>query len=137
MNIIYKYDNNNVNFDDVRNILIEAFSGRKIDNKENIEKAFLNSSHVVYVYDGDKLIGFARDISDIEWAIIYNVALKPSYQSYGIGKEIIKRLVNNLGERHIFTYTHPRTLSFYEHLGFRRSKMAFKYVKYSDKEIIN
>ena len=137
MNIIYKYDNNNVNFDDVRNILIEAFSGRKIDNKENIEKAFLNSSHVVYVYDGDKLIGFARAISDIEWAIIYNVALKPSYQSYGIGKEIVKRLVNNLGERHIFTYTHPRTLSFYEHLGFRRSKMAFKYVTYSDKEIIN
>lgn len=137
MNIIYKYNNENVDFNEVRNILIKAFGGRKIDEKEKIEKAFINSSHVIYVYDDSKLIGFARAISDIEWAIIYNVALDPNYQSKGLGKEILNRLVKSLGNRHIFTYTHPRTISYYEHLGFKRSKMAFKYVKYIEKEIID
>ena len=137
MSIIYKYTNDDVNFDDVRNILVKAFGGRKINEKEKIERAFKNSSHVVYAYDNNILVGFARAISDLEWAIIYNVAVDPTYQAGGIGKEILNRLVNNLGDRHIFTYTHPRTISYYEHLGFSRSKMAFKYVKYIDKEIID
>lgn len=132
MSIIYKYDNDNVNFDEVVNILEKAFSGRKFDNVDNIKKSFLNSSHVVYAYDEVKLVGFARAISDSTWAIIYNVALDPGYQGKGIGKEIINRLVKLLGDRHIFTFTHPRTISLYEHLGFLRSKMAFKYVKNTD-----
>lgn len=137
MNIIYKYNNDNVDFNEVRNILIKAFGGRKIDDKDKVEKAFKNSSHVIYVYNDSRLVGFARAISDIEWAIIYNVAVDPDYQSNGLGKEILNRLVKSLGNRHIFTYTHPRTISYYEHLGFKRSKMAFKYVKYTDKELID
>lgn len=127
MNIIFKYNNDNVNFKEVLNILGEAFGGRKFDDEKLIQKSFINSSHVVYAYDNEKLIGFARAISDIEWAVIYNVALKPAYQGKGIGKEILKKLLENLGSKHIFTYTHPRTITLYEHLGFVRTKMAFKY----------
>lgn len=137
MSIIYKYDNLNVNFNEVRDLLIKAFGGRPIDSKEDVEKAFINSSHVIYAYDGTDLIGFARAISDLEWSVIYNVVVDPNYQGNGIGKEIVKRLVDNLGNRHIFAYTHPRTISFYEHIGFKRSKMAFKYVREEERDNIN
>jgi len=137
MSIIYKYNNDNVNFNEVKDILTKAFTGRKFTDVSNIEKSFINSSHVVYAYDNNKLIGFARAISDSTWAIIYNVALDPKYQGKGIGKKIINDLVKNLGDRHIFTFTHPRTISLYEHLSFVRSKMAFKYVKNTDKERIS
>ena len=137
MSIFYKDENLNVNFEEVRELLIKSFGGRFIDKKEDIEKAFKGSSHVIYTYDDFKLIGVARAISDIEWAVIYNIAVDPDYQGKGIGKETVKRLINSLGKRHIFLYTHPRTISFYEHLGFKRTKMAFKYVSEDNKEIID
>lgn len=137
MSIEYKYNNDNVSFNEVRNLLIKAFGGRAIDSIDDVKKAFLNSSHVIYAYDKNKLIGFARAISDIEWSIIYNVVVDPDYQSLGIGKEILNRFVLSLENRHIFAYTHPRTISFYEHLGFKRSKMAFKYVFEDEKEKVN
>lgn len=134
--IVYKYDNENVDFNRVLEILKLAFGKREFEY-EKVKKSFLNSSHVIYSYDDEKLIGFARAISDSTWAVIYNVALDPKYQGKGIGKEIINRLVKSLGNRHIFTFTHPRTISLYEHLGFLRSKMAFKYIKNTDKDRVN
>lgn len=134
MEVRYKNDNKDVDFDRVVEILEKAFSGRKFEDKNKIKASFINSSHVLYAYFGDELIGFARAISDSTWAIIYNVALDPKYQGLGIGKEIIQRLVKALGDRHIFTFTHPRTISLYEHLGFQRSKMAFKYVANTDRD---
>ncbi len=136
MNINYKYNNDFIDFNEVKNILSLAFEGRKFKDVENIKKAFLNSSHVIYAFLDEKLIGFARAISDSNWSIIYNVAVKPNYQGYGVGKELVKRLIESLGNRHIFTFTHPKTISFYEHLGFVRSKMAFKYVKNTDENRI-
>lgn len=136
MAILYKTTDENVDFRRVREILEIAFGGRKIDDLAKVEKAFLHSQHKVYAYDDEKLIGVARAISDTSWSIIYNVALDPAYQGKGIGKEIINRLIKQLKGKEIFTFTHPRTISLYEHLGFVRSKMAFKYIKNSDQERI-
>lgn len=136
MAIIYKTTDDGVNFIEVKIILEKAFSGRKIDDYEKIKTAFLKSQYKIYAYDDDKLIGFARAISDSSWAIIYNVALDPLYQGKGIGKEIINRLVLLLNGKEIFTFTHPRTISLYDHLGFVRTKMAFKYVNDTDKDRI-
>ena len=137
MEIIYKYSSEYVDFEEVRILLTKAFGGRTIDNKDEVERAFKGSTHVVYAYLESRLIGFVRAISDLEWAIIYNVVVDPSFQSNGIGKGILKKIIDRLGNRHIFAYTHPRTISFYEHLGFKRSKMAFRYVRDEEREMIN
>ena len=128
MPVEYKRSNDNVDFNQVVYILSRAFRGRKFEDIELIKKSFLSSIKVVYAYDNDKLIGFARAIGDNTWASIYNVALLPEYQGKGIGKAIIQDLIEQLGKRHIFTFTHPKTVSLYERMSFRRTKMAFKYV---------
>lgn len=134
MSIIYKTTDEKVNFNDVKNILEMAFGGRKIDNVDEIKEAFINSQYKIYAFDDDKLIGFSRAIANSNYAIIYNVALNPLYQGKGIGKDIINRLVASLEGKEIYTFTHPRTISLYEHLGFVRTKMAFKYIKEADRE---
>ena len=128
MPIVYKRNHDNVDFNQVVYILTRAFRGRKFENVDLIKKSFLNSIKVVYAYDDNKLIGFARAIGDNTWASIYNVALLPEYQGKGVGKAIILDLLEQLGNRHIFTFTHPKTVSLYERMNFRRTKMAFKYV---------
>lgn len=136
MSIIYKEDNNGIDFNKIHEILVAAFDGRPFHEAELIKKAFLGSNKVVYALDDDKLIGCARAISDGEWSVIYNVALLPEYQGKGIGKSLIKNLINQLKGQHIFTYTHPKTVSLYESLGFNRSKQAFKFVGHSSQEAL-
>lgn len=129
MSITYRETLEGVDFEEVRNILRTAF-----DNADkaftDTELVFKNSTNFEFAFDGDRLIGVARAISDgYEWAGIYNVGLLPEYQGKGIGKELIGRLVKQLPGQHIFLYTHPRTVSLYERLGFQRSKTSFTYVE--------
>ena len=128
MDVIYKYRNDDVDFSEVVRILKNAFGDRGF-NLLDVKKSFINSSHVIFAFQNNNLIGFARAISDSSSSIIYNVAIDPTYQSIGVGKDIVNKLVEHLGKRLILAFTHPRTISFYEHLGFNRIKNAFKYVK--------
>lgn len=128
MSITYKENIDGVNFKDVTNILKIAF-GHDNKSEEDTAYVFAHSTNYEFAYDGDRLIGVARAISDgYEWAGIYNIGLLPDYQGTGIGKELIRKLMNQLQGQHIFLYTHPRTVSLYEHLGFHRSKTSFTYV---------
>ena len=137
MNIIYKEDNEGINFVEVHDILVHAFNGRAFLGAEDIKKSFLNSQYVIYALDDTKLIGVGRAIADSEWAIIYNIALLPEYHKLGIGKTLINKLVSQLKGHHIFVYTHPKTVSMYETLGFNRSKQAFRYVGLDSEEEVN
>jgi len=90
---------------------------------ETQRKVFQNSYAVVFVFHEEKLIGFGRAISDgICQAAIYNIALDESYHNKGLGRGIVNRLVNQVSQCNIILYTHPDTVSLYEHLGFRRMK---------------
>ena len=128
MAVTYKETTRDVDFEEVKKVLSTAF-GHREHAFRNIETVFKNSAHCVFAYDGDRLIGAGRALSDgYEWAGLYNIGILPEYQGKGVGKELIKRLMDRLKGQHIFLYTHPRTVSLYEHLGFKRSKTAFTYV---------
>lgn len=90
---------------------------------ETQKKVFERSYAVVFVYDGETLIGCGRALSDgVCQAAIYNIALDERYHGRGLGKEIIRRLIEQVSTCNIILYTHPKTVSLYEHLGFRRMK---------------
>jgi ribosomal protein S18 acetylase RimI-like enzyme len=87
------------------------------------EKAFENSSSVIFIYDDSKLIGFGRAISDGAYqAAIYDVAVLPEYQGKGIGKLIIDKIVQSLPRFNFILYASPGKERFYEKLNFRKLK---------------
>ena len=134
MSITYKETIDGVDFQAVTNILKIAF-GHEEKSEKDTAYVFTHSTNYEFAYDGDKLIGVARAISDgYEWAGIYNIGLLPEYQGTGVGKELIRKLMNQLSGQHVFLYTHPRTVSLYEHLGFHRSKTSFTYVGEPDEK---
>ena len=86
-------------------------------------KAFTASASVVFVYDDGQLIGFGRAISDgLIQAAIYDIAILPSYQRLGIGKQIIGKIVSSLPGCSFILYASPGKEPFYEKLKFRRMK---------------
>ncbi len=81
----------------------------------------LSSDLAIGAWDGERLIAFARVISDHHFhAYIDDVVVHPDYQRQGIGHQLLARLLEEL--QHIETITlfcKPDLVAFYEQLGFR------------------
>lgn len=90
---------------------------------DELEQMCMNSWYAVYAFKGNKLIGMGRVISDgIITGIICGVCVLPDYQSKGIGKEMISRLVQYCEQKQVI----PQLLCvealepYYEKLGFKK-----------------
>ena len=87
------------------------------------KKAFEASYATVFVYHGDKLIGFGRTISDGAYqAAIYDCAVLPEFQGKGIGKVIMKNILSSVSHCNIILYASPGKEGFYKTQGFRKMK---------------
>lgn len=85
--------------------------------------AFQNSYAVVFVSDGQRLVGCGRSLSDgVFQTALYDVALLPQYQGLGLGRKILQELLQNLPDCNVILYASPGKELFYEHFGFRRLK---------------
>ncbi|MCP4540554.1 MAG: GNAT family N-acetyltransferase [Chloroflexi bacterium] len=94
-------------------------------NLAKIKKAFLNSYKVVTVWDGDKIVGAGRLISDgVCYGWIHDMGVLPEYQKKGIGRNIMEELLNG-DESLLFGLTSAfGAEEFYYKLGFKRHKSA-------------
>ena len=98
--------------------------GKKRD-PEKLEAAFRNSPLRVFAFDGAKLAGAGRALSDgVYRAAIYDVAVLPEYQGKGIGSRIIQQLVQAANVDVVMLYSVPGREQYYERFGFRKMKTA-------------
>lgn len=105
--------------------LIEVFKSVEWRKSEkNIVQAFQNSYYVT-AYDGEKLVGFARAISDnCYYTNIFDVIVRPEYQGKGIGKKMMEMLRKKFKGTYFFlTYTEGRK-NFYEKCSFETNERA-------------
>jgi ribosomal protein S18 acetylase RimI-like enzyme len=102
---------------------------------DRIQKAFENSYAVVFAKDPHgNIVGCGRAISDgVIQGAIYNIALAEKYHGQGFGREIMRLLAARMRGMIITLYTHPKTLDWYENLGFSRLNTAF--VRFREHEI--
>lgn len=87
--------------------------------------AISNSKPVVTLWDGNRLIGFARATSDgIYRATIWDVAVHPDYQGAGLGRKLVETVLMhphvNRVERVYLMTTHQQ--QFYERIGFEENQ---------------
>lgn len=125
--VTYKDNYDETTFEDINELLTRGFFGRPHDlNKTKI--AFSNSNYVVTAYDGAKLIGIARAVSDgYKYATILNVVIDPDYQGLSIGKNLLLKLSKLIKEDIIVLNTHPGAVGFYNKIKeYRRNKYVFE-----------
>ena len=97
------------------------------------KKAFEASHTTVFVYDGGRLIGFGRAISDGAYqAAVYDVAVMPEFQKKGIGTVIMKNILERLSPCNLILYASPGKEEFYETLGFRKMLTGMALFKNAD-----
>lgn len=121
MKYYIKTSKDDVDYQAVCDIL--RYYGMSSLNSEMQRKVFQNSYAVAFLYDGDKLIGCARALSDgISEAALYNIALKKEYHGKQLGRKLIDAIIDQVKQCNIILYTHPQTIALYEKFGFRRQK---------------
>ena len=81
------------------------------------------SSHVVLALDGGRVVGFVNAISDGFFAAsIPLLEVLPTHRGRGIGRELVRRLLDQLSEFYsVDLACDPATQEFYQQLGLRPS----------------
>lgn len=95
-------------------------------NPSDLEKVFSNSMFRFFVYDSGRLVGVGRALADgADCSYICDIAVLPTHQGMGLGKEIVAKLVGlSAGHKKILLYSVPGKEAFYRRLGFKHMATA-------------
>ena len=93
---------------------------------KDLETVFTNSRFRCLAYEDGRLVAAGRALADgADASYICDVAVLPSHQGTGLGKEIVKRLVAlSSDHKKIILYSVPGKEGFYRKLGFLRMLTA-------------
>ncbi|KAB2441561.1 GNAT family N-acetyltransferase [Bacillus luti] len=86
-----------------------------------LERMCKQSWYAIYVFDDKRLVGMGRVISDgVITGIICGIGVLPKYQSSGIGKEIVKRLIQHCEQYKVIPQLMcvEKLQPYYESIGF-------------------
>jgi GNAT superfamily N-acetyltransferase len=121
---VWVHDTGEVDWDELSDLYTRAPLG--IKPPDALRTVFGNSMYVCFVYAGGALVGAGRALADgLDCAYIADVAVDPDHQGRGLGRSIIRRLVEMAqGHKKIILYANPGTEGFYESLGFLHMNTA-------------
>lgn len=103
----------------------------------HLQKVFSNSMFKCFVYENAKLVAVGRALADGgDCSYICDVAVLPSYQGTGLGKQVVSDLVEmSSGHKKIILYAVPGKEPFYRKFGFMRMKTAMAIFKNQQQQV--
>jgi predicted N-acetyltransferase YhbS len=126
MNISYKFD---VIPDTDKIIDLYKSSGmpRPVNDKVRIAKMYENSNLVVTAWDGELLVGISRCLTDFCWSCyLADLSIRHEYKRKGIGKKLIERTIEKIGEQTmLLLLSVPTAMKYYPKVGFKEVDNGF------------
>ncbi|TWJ02363.1 acetyltransferase (GNAT) family protein [Mucilaginibacter frigoritolerans] len=118
MEITYKTDFT-PSVDDIVEVYDNSGLVRPTTDKERIGKMFKNSDLVVTAWDGDTLVGIARSVTDFCYCCyLSDLAVKKDYQKAGIGKQLVYKTKETIGEQTmLLLLAAPSAMEYYPKIG--------------------
>ena len=94
---------------------------------ERIKKMFENADIIVSAWDGEKLVGLARSLTDFCYCCyLSDLCVADDYKVKGIGRELVMLTKEKAGERcKLVLQSSEIALKFYERIGMERIDSAF------------
>jgi predicted N-acetyltransferase YhbS len=100
---------------------------RPVDDRKCIEAMLRHADLLCTAWDGEKLVGVARSVTDFEFCCyLSDLAVDEEYQKQGIGKELIRLTASKLGTRaKIILLAAPKAEAYYPKIGFEAHRSAW------------
>ena len=120
----WKHSTNGVDCEDLSALYRAAPLGDK--KPLDLQTVFCNSMFKCFVYQNTRLVAVGRALADgADCSYICDIAVLPSHQGAGLGKQIVGHLVEkSRGHKKIILYAVPGKEPFYKKFGFLRMKTA-------------
>lgn len=122
MDIRYR-TGNDLDLDEVIGVYRDCSLGvrRPIDDRERMREMLANADITITAWDGPRMVGIARSISDFAYATyLSDLAVRDSHQRLGIGKELIRRTQAAGGANtSLILLSAPAAVEYYPHIGFQ------------------
>jgi len=135
MSLVWSSSIDNVDWIELAALYRAAPLGDK--TPDGLRTVFANSMFKCFVYEDGKLVGVGRALADgVDCAYICDVALLPSHQGLGLGKQIVSNLVGlSSGHKKIILYAVPGKEPFYKKFGFKRMSTAMAVFENQDEAL--
>jgi len=100
---------------------------RPIHDEERIDTMLKHGNVLVTAWDGDKLIGVSRALSDFAFCCyLSDLAVDESYQKQGIGKELIRLTHEVSGDlTQLILLAAPKAINYYPKIGMDKFDHCF------------
>lgn len=120
----WKHSADGVDWEELSELYRAAPLGEK--TPLHLQKVFSNSMFQCFVYESRKLVAAGRAVADgADCSYICDIAVLPSHQGTGLGKQIVRDLVEmSRGHKKIILYAVPGKEPFYRKFGFLRMNTA-------------
>ncbi|MNH92189.1 Acetyltransferase (GNAT) family protein [compost metagenome] len=126
MAIEYKI-NMQLRSEDVSTVFKSSGIKRPWDDLERIQRMIENADVNISAWDGERLVGIARAITDFSYCCyLSDLAVNKEYQNKGIGTELVRHLQEHLGEEvSLLLLSAPTAMEYYPRIGFEKTEKAF------------
>ncbi|MXV14760.1 GNAT family N-acetyltransferase [Hufsiella ginkgonis] len=92
---------------------------RPTHDAARIAKMYENSNVVISAWDGDRLVGISRALTDFCYSCyLSDLAVLPDYQKTGIGKELVRLTKAHIGDEcMLLLLAAPTAMEYYPRIG--------------------
>jgi ribosomal protein S18 acetylase RimI-like enzyme len=111
--------------------IIEVYNSSGINrpthDADRIARMYAGSNLIVSAWDGDKLVGVARSVTDFCYCCyLSDLAVRKEYQHLGIGKELVRLTKETIGdESMLLLLSAPSAMEYYPKIGMEKTDNAF------------
>jgi GNAT superfamily N-acetyltransferase len=103
---------------------------RPVDEPDRIAKMLEHANLFVTARHGGKLIGVARALTDFTYCCyLSDLAVDRDYQRQGIGRVLIDKTREAVGDSMVLLLSAPKAMTYYPHIGMPKVENAFMFPK--------
>lgn len=126
MNITYEI-NSPLATADVIEVFTDSGIRRPVDEPERIARMFEHSNLIISAWEGSRLIGLARSLTDFSFCCyMSDLAVRKEYQKHGIGRELIRLTNAHIGDSvMLLLLSAPAAMEYYPKVGFEKVENGF------------
>ncbi|WP_195575240.1 GNAT family N-acetyltransferase [Paenibacillus sp. 1001270B_150601_E10] len=127
MNIKYVETKQDITAKDVSRVFEASGIKRPYQDLERMERMIQNADVLITAWHENKMVGLARAITDFSYCCyLSDLAVDKEYQRYGIGRELVKRVKDQIGEESsLILLSSPIAMEYYPKLGFSKADNAY------------
>jgi predicted N-acetyltransferase YhbS len=111
----------------VADLFVRSGIKRPTDDLDRISQMLDHGNLTITAWDGDKLVGIARSLTDFCYCCyLSDLAVDSAYQRSGVGKKLIAETEAHLSDRaSLILLAAPTAMTYYPKVGFTKAENAF------------